>query len=411
MSLTDEQLRSALVAGSVDVDVDGDLARVRAQTTVHRRRRRTVMALVSLVAVVALAVVASFAVRDDDPARRSVVAEPTPTSAPSVTTTLLPPDVERIDPSAITSFPVPEGGGATLALGAGSVWVGGWPSDLRGCHVDCGRVTRIDAASGDVSATIVVPKLPRSLAYGFDALWAEVEIPDNSPALVVKIDPATNQVVAQADIPGTVIAGGTGHPQIAAGAGAVWVLYGNELTKLDPASGVVVGQAQLAVYGDGLVANDRGVWVIENGERQGVSAIAPSTLEAHQLASLPGGFIQSSTIDGDSIWLTESHNAPPGGTDPVLELIEVDATTGEVTFTGIATANVASGHGRLWFQGFAGLMLGDTHPDDVVELDPATARPLRAATIGYDALYPPVMAVDRTAVWTLSGAGLVRIRV
>jgi hypothetical protein len=407
MPLTDEQLRRTLAALPADVDVAGDLGRVRARTAVHRRRRRTVMALVSLVAVVAIAVVASFVVRDEVPARRSVVAEPAPTSAPSATTTLLPLDVARIPPSAITAFSVPEGGGATLALGAGSVWVGGTAPAIPRCTVGCGRVTRIDAESGDAVATIVVPKYPRSFAYGFDALWAEAEAPDNSPALVVKIDPATNQVVAQIELPGTAIVGSTGHPRIAVGAEAVWMQYGNQLTKIDPASGAVVGQAQVDTWGSGgVVADDAGVWVVGSGG--GVAAIDPGTMEVRPLASLPSGFIQSSTVDGDSIWLTEAHG--DAGRDPVIELIRVDTTTGGVTFTGIATTNVAAGDGQLWFQGFAGLMLGDTHADDVVQLDPATARPLRAANVGYDPLHPPVMAVDRTAVWTLSGAGLVRIR-
>lgn len=405
MPLTDEQLRSALVAGSVDVDVDGDLARVRSRTTVHRRRRRTVKALVSLVAVVALAVVASFAVRDDDPARRSVVAEPAPTSAPSVTTTLLPPDVARIDPSAITSFPVPEGGSATLALGDGSVWVGGYLNDAAPCRLDCGRVTRLDASSGAVEATITVPKYPRALMFGFDALWAEVEVPDNMAALVVKIDPATNQVVAQAEIPDIVVAGSTGHPKLAVGAGAVWSLYGDRLTKFDPQTGAVVGNVRLGgSFDGGIVANDAGVWLV--GVQ--ILAIDPSSMETRQIATVDAGYIQSSTVDGDTIWLTEAHGG--GGRVPVIELVRIDTPSGGTTFTGIPTTNVAAGSGRVWFQGFAGVMLTDTHPDDVVELDPASTRPIRAATVGYGALAHPVMVVDRDAVWLLSGGGLVRIR-
>ena len=275
MPLTDEQLRRTLAALPADVDVDGDLGRraragrpcAGAGTALSWRWARSSQWRRSP---------SSRRSRcgTTTPLRRSVVAEPAPTSVPSVTTTLLPLDVARIPPSSITAFSVPEGGGATLALGAGSVWVGGTAPAIPRCTVDCGRVTRIDAESGDAVATIVLPKYPRSFAYGFDAVWAEVEVPDGSPALVVKIDPATNQVVAQTELPGTAIVGGTGHPRIAVGAGAVWMQYGDQLTKIDPASGAVVGQAQVDTWGSGgVVADDAGVWVVGSGG--GVVAIDP----------------------------------------------------------------------------------------------------------------------------------------
>ena len=65
----------------------------------------------------------------------------------------------------------------------------------------------------------------------------------------------------------------------------------------------------------------------------------------------------------------------------MIELVRIDTTTGEVTYTGVPTYNVAAGEGRVWFQGFAGLHVSDTHSGYAVEVDPATHQMLRAAAI------------------------------
>ena len=421
MPLADDDVRARLVAlpALEDGVVDADLAAVRARTN-GRRRRRRVVALVVLALVVAGGV-GLLTRPDDDGARRSIVADPTPTQpmptqpmptepapaeATPTATTRLPPDVATIPSSALDAFPGPEGSGATLALGDGSVWVGGYPSAAAPCHVGCGRITRLDASSGAVEATITVPKYPRAFAYGFGALWAEVEVPDGAAALVVKVDPATNQVVAQAEIPDTRIVGGTGHPKVAVGAGAVWSSYGDQLTKFDPQTGAVVANVRLdgRYFDGGIVGNDAGVWLVG----QQVLAIDPATLVPRQIATVDAGYIQSATVDGATIWLTEAHGGP--GADPLIELVGVDTASGQVTPTGIPTANVAAGAGRVWFQGFAGAKISNTYPDDVVEIDPVSARMLRAATVGLDALRPALLAVDRDSVWLLTGSGLVRIR-
>jgi hypothetical protein len=410
MPPVDDDLRARLaVLPAPAVDVDADLAAVRARANCRRGRRRVVAVALVVLALVVAGGIGALVSTDDDVARRSIVADPAPapfSTAPP--TTRLPPDVAMIPSSAMDAFPGPEGSGATLALGDGSVWVGGFPSDAARCHLGCGRITRFDATSGAVEATITVPKYPRALAFGFGALWAEVEVPDGAAALVVKVDPATNQVVAQAEIPDIAVVGSTGHPKLAVGAGAVWSLYGDELTKFDPHTGAVVGNVRLdgQYFDGGIVANDAGVWLVG----QQVMAIDPPTLAPRQIATVDLGYIQSAALDGGTIWLTEAHGGAAGVTEPMIELVKVDTASGHVTSTGIPTANVAAGAGRVWFQGFAGAKLGDTYPDDVVEIDPVSTRMLRAATVGLNALRPPLLVVDRDAVWLLTGSGLLRIR-
>jgi hypothetical protein len=407
MSLTDEQLRERLEASvDGDVDVDGDLSFVHARTRHRRRRSRIVAATVVLVLGIALAGGASFLTREGG--ERSIVARPTPSPRPTATT-LLPSGTERVPRSAITSYPAPENSGATVALGDGSVWVGGWPSDLGACRVDCGRITRINAKTGEVMATITVPKLPRALVFEFGFLWAEVELPDNGPAFVLKISPATNVIEVQTELAGTSIAGSTGHPQLAAGAGYVWSLYGNRLDQLDRTTGVLLATTTLPVWGDHLVADGQGVWIVEDSPRTAVVAVDTESLGVTEIATLSAGFVQSASIDSGTIWLTQAHGG--GGRDPVIELLRVGTADGSLASTGVSTTNVVAGAGRVWFQGFAGAKLTNTHPGWLVELDQATGRPVRAARIDYAAITPPELAIDPTAVWVLGGGTLWRIRV
>lgn len=415
MPLADDDVRRRVVAlPPPEIDVDTDLNMVRGRASRRRVRRRAVAIVGAL--LVAAGGIAALARTGDEGARRSVVGQPSPTrSAPSSTspasttpTTRLPPDVAALPSSLLDAFPGPEGSGATLALGAGSVWVGGYPTEVAPCHLVCGRITRYDASSGAVSATIAVPKFPRAFAYGFDSLWAEVEVPDGTAALVVKVDPATNQVVGQGEIPDIVVDGSTGHPKLAVGAGAVWSLYGDRLTKFDPQTVAVVDRVDLngQYFDGGIVADDAGVWLV--GAQ--ILAVDPATLATRPIAALDAGYIQSAALDRGTIWLTEAHRGPVPDTEPLIELLSVDTRSGQATATGIPTANVAAGAGRVWFQGFTGAKLTDKYPDDIVQIDPRSARMVRAATLDLDSLRSPLMAVDANSVWLLTGSGLVRIR-
>jgi streptogramin lyase len=395
MPLADDDLRTRLDAlPAPDVDTDADLGNVRARAT--RRRRRRGLALVGAVLAVVLAGVAVVARTNDEGRARSIVAEPSPT-----TTTPLPRNVPKIPASAIARFTLPEGVGGSVAIGGGSIWVGGSGADDDTCPgAFCGSVSRIDPKSGRVVARIAVEKHPRSLVHADGALWAVTELPNNTPATMVKIDAATNGVVAQHDIEGSVVVGETTKVGVTAGAGGIWAFYGWWLVKLDPATGDIVATAKLPQspdLHDGILANDDGVWIVENGSR--VWRIDPETLAVSELAPLPPGYVQSAALEGDTIWLTETHNAVAGSREPVPELIAVDTRTGRVTYTGTATAFVAAGEGRVWVQTL----------DSLVEIDPRTRKGLRQAPFGRDESSSATAVVDRRTIWLVRGERLIRI--
>ncbi len=84
-----------------------------------------------------------------------------------------------------------------------------------------GVIRRIDPTSDRVVATIPVGRWPSNIEWGLDAVWATLNLPRAHPTGdVIRIDPATNQVVARIRVDG-------GLPRdIAIGDGAVWV-YGH----------------------------------------------------------------------------------------------------------------------------------------------------------------------------------------
>jgi virginiamycin B lyase len=110
-------------------------------------------------------------------------------------------------------------GSFTAATGFGAVRVS---SSLKNL------VTRVDAATNHVAATIPVGPKPRFLAAGLGAVW----ILNQGDGTVSRIDPASNKVVATIalETPGN---GG----DIAIGAGAVWVTnLGTPPSRIDPAT-------------------------------------------------------------------------------------------------------------------------------------------------------------------------------
>lgn len=371
------------------LDVEADLVVVR--TRARRRRRRVGAATAIVVLIIVLLSAGLLAARTSDEADRNITAEPSPTSS-----TVLPRHIPKVPASATTRFSLPpDASGPLLAVGDGSVWVAS-RSTQPDCHVTCGGVARINPKTGRVLTTISIPKAPRALAFGEGALWAEVEVPDNSPALVIKVDPVTGQVVAQADVPGISVVGSTGHPRLAIGAGAIWLQYGVELVKIDPATAGVVGSMRYESDHDGIVANDLGVWLVNPN----IESVDPMTLATHEVARLPLGFVQTAGVDGDTIWLTEAHGSDPPRRTVTIELIEVDTQTGEADFTGIPTAFVAVGGGRVWCQ----------TTDALIEIDPRRVRAVQQAPVGADQSTETTAVVEPTTVWLVRGQQLIRIR-
>lgn len=185
-----------------------------------------------------------------------------------------------------------------IAYGAGSVWA------FATASVGPDLVARVDPATNEVIATIELGHIAGTLAFGFDALWV------TSPAdgLLLRIDPATNEVATwtgDLETPGLVIVG----PD------ALWVGLHAEhgvtpdpeepaVVRIDPATGEVVASMVIGGgLGDegGIAATAEAVWI--RAPAPWLVRIDPSTNEITDVIdtlSGPGDV----TVAFDSVWVT-----------------------------------------------------------------------------------------------------------
>ncbi len=162
--------------------------------------------------------------------------------------------VSRIDPrtnAVQATIPVgenPQG----IAVGSGSVWV---------ANHRAGSVSRIDPETNRVSEVIVNYELccsPQAVATSPGAVW--VTVPDPGKQHLVRIDPATNRVIA------TVAVGESGG-RLAVGEDAVWAATNTRtVAKIDPATNSVVSRVDADAIVFGATAGLGSIWVTSPGE-------------------------------------------------------------------------------------------------------------------------------------------------
>lgn len=129
--------------------------------------------------------------------------------------------------------------------GASMIWYG------SGCGGD--SLYRIDPRSPEEISRFPVPPFSKNPAYGLEHIWSV-----SSNGTLSKLDPATGDLVASADIAAS-------GEQLTTGRGAVWVrTAADELVQVDPASLEVIDRFILPVAeipGGGLTVTDSAVWV------------------------------------------------------------------------------------------------------------------------------------------------------
>ena len=153
-----------------------------------------------------------------------------------------------------------------LTVGAGGVWV---PSTEG--------VTRLDPATGAITATISLDLDVADLEASDDAVW----ITHKDDGMVSRIDPATNTVVATIET-------GAGAHDLAIDEHGVWITNyrANTVSRIDPATNTVVATVEGVGSGVGITAGDGGIFV---GTRDGdISRIDPATNAARPVADLDG---------------------------------------------------------------------------------------------------------------------------
>lgn len=185
------------------------------------------------------------------------------------------------------------------------------------------------------SVTIKVGGTADWVLIGEDAVW----VASTSPSAVVRIDPATNQIVAAVGIPGEACSG------LAFGFGSVWVpICGKhaELVRIDATENKVSAILPQAPSGPegGIAASDDSVWMVTD-KRGTLLRIDPVHNTVRQKITIPPGSFNPVYSHG-MVWITSVENNV---------LTAVDAPTGRVldpVSIGPKPRFLASGGGSIW---------------------------------------------------------------
>jgi streptogramin lyase len=257
----------------------------------------------------------------------------------------------------------------------------------------------------------------RSVVYGEGAVWVAVSGEPPGGGTVLRIDPETDEVLAAipvATVPGWEV-GGAG---MTIGAGSVWVTASVEdrgdppigtdavLVRIDPATNEVAATIPLGDGGEGDVAVDEsGVWVAIGGNERGqlvrldpsTNAVVAGIPIAHEAAPHQD-LRQVVTVDG--VVLVTQPTFDNGGS----AITAVDTATNRVVETAVIRVpeNLDSSIGRLV------ALNGEVWADKgfrLVRIDPRTGQVLDEAAELPEALAAGLLTSDDRGLWFLGYNG------
>jgi virginiamycin B lyase len=197
------------------------------------------------------------------------------------------------------------------------------------------KEVQVPFASIKPTATIKVGGTADWVLVTDNAVW----VASTKPYAVLRIDPATNTIVATVKVSGEACSG------LASGFGSIWVpICGKkpELVRVDSAKNTISSMLPIAPAAPegGITASDDSVWMVT--DRNGtLSRIDPSGNHVRQRTSIPRGSYNSAFSDG-IVWIT--------GVESNV-LTAVDAATGKVLESipvGVKPRFLAVGGGSIW---------------------------------------------------------------
>jgi streptogramin lyase len=245
------------------------------------------------------------------------------------------PASSETEPERITQIPLLGSGYVyDVAVGEGAVWV----TSHAGLY-------RIDPATG--AAVLVLPQdyLFR-VTLGHGAVW----ITTGSDGRVLRVDPDSNTVTAEINV------GAGPVTNLAVSEDAVWASANSDLVRIDPATNEVVARLRSQrPFGDVAFA-DGALWIIAGANKEGeVWRIDPETAEVQQRISLanPSGWNEIAAREG-AVWVTSSPNVHSDGAS-LVRLHRIDPSTGDITTeipvgdgpSGLAVGGGASSYSAL----------------------------------------------------------------
>ena len=190
---------------------------------------------------------------------------------------------------------------SNVAVGEGSVWV------LDG---DDKTVTQIDPETNHVRRVFSTASRPTDIAAGAGAVWVgngpsrggESEFPES----VSRIDPASGVVVGTVDLPPAAGGhptgiGGFSRQKLAVTPEAVWAINPDQtVSRIDPRTNRVV--ARIRAKAQLIAAGEGDVWIVEDG---GIAEIDTARNVVSRRVELPAEFISALAVGAGSVWVAD----------------------------------------------------------------------------------------------------------
>ncbi len=290
-----------------------------------------------------------------------------------------------------------------VAVGEGAVWVA---VPAQPPAQDRQLIVRIDPATNDVIARIPMDDYIEELAAGEGGVWANAVAGTaaNPVFSIVRIDPATNEVVATIrDVSGP----------LAVGEGALWAVdragaragpEGSTLLRIDPGTNRVAARIPLGVALWEVEVGDSYVWVLTFEREQGdgdILQVDPRTNEVVARIDVPvPGSVFAPALGEGAAWV------PVCCVDNELNLVRVDVSSGQIVGVPIrvtqAGAPVAVAAGHVWMVAEDGALYGMNVATSEVD-ETVSGFDWPAGTFPDP---PAELDADRLAVWVANYHGI-----
>ena len=285
------------------------------------------------------------------------------------------------------------------------------------------------ASTSGILAVVPVARGPITLAATSDAIWVE----SHRLNIVTRIDPFQNKEVARLkDAPV--------HCSVVSGGGFVWASQANadtgagRVTKIDPASGAVVGSLELGTA-CGVSADNTDLWVTSPMLSQAVRydaatlqerAVIPLGKDVFEIKIGPEAVWASGESGGGMVWRIDpatkqvvasinlSDSTPIGllaafgsvwvgsrGNGVVYRIDPATNTVAETIKVNDSIGGIGVGPDAIWASGF-----GD---GTIYRIDPATNSVSGSLSTTYGNLGPPLAAFDSIWVAALDQDVVLRI--
>ena len=326
------------------------------------RRRRLLVAAGGVLLVLA-AVAVFLATRGGPTPERATHAPPGP---PLGSVVRLDPETGKLAQT-ISGISVAEGGGRVsgLAAGEGGVWVGSQPN-----------VQHVDPVSGEVRGTILVQSFFVQPVVGFRTVWVM-----SGQGELLRINPATDALLPSIELvpPGATV---PGQARLAVGEGAVWVGTDQSVIEVDPVRNRMTSRVDVGNL-DGIAAGEGGVFVIDglSGRLTKIDPASGKIVGSVELAGSPNAL----AVGGGAVWVLDRDVGTVLAVDPET------LATGDTVRVGGDETDITFGAGAVW--------LADGTGNSFTRIDPVTHEP-RIFSVG-----SPVLRVavdhDSGSVWGL----------